>query len=293
MTRHADPRRGAALIVVLVFTSLIAGLAVVTTRSSLSSAAAGAVFLDEMRADRLGRDAADVVAYQLQSEDPQARRGGSFAVHLPSSDIAVDYVSEMARIDVNAAPPKLLANLFIAAEVEPDLAAEIAGRIERLRGRSRAPNAAQPNASSAPAAGAQAEAGPALLRTEQIIDAWGVPDSLYRAIQPALTVASKSSKVDPTLAGRLVVTALMEGDEDKADDFIDRRSRGFLSAEEALTQLPAATRGFAGFGAPQAVRAVAHVTLARRFRRDYEIVMAVANGQDKAARILSWQPLFP
>jgi len=294
MMQQTDPRRGAALIVVLIFSSLIASLAAVTLRSSMSSAAAGAVFVDEMRADQLGRNAADLIAYQLQSDDPQARRGGSFLVHLPLSDVSVDYVSEMARVDVNAAPPKFVANLLVAAGADPDLANAIAGRIERLRRPARTANAPASTTSTATAPPQPLpDASRALLRTEQVIDAWGLPESLYRAVRPALTVASKSSKVDPTLAGRLVITALMEGDEDKADDFIERRGRGFLNADEALAQLPQTSRGFAGFGAAQAVRAVAHVTVARRFRRDYEIVMAMAGGQDKPARILSWQPLLP
>ena len=284
-------RRGAALIVVLVFAALISSLAIAAMRTSVSGASAAAVFVNEMRADELGRDAAYLVAHQLQSERPEARRGGSFVARLPRSEVSIDYVSEMARIDVNLASPKLLAALFAAGGADPEVAAELAGRVERARGAARKRPSPRPTTADAPAASPDGAAAPAFVRTEQIIDAWGLPETLYRAIHPALTVASRSAKVDPTLAERLVVTALMQGDEERADDFMERRRRGFSSADEALAQLPAATRPYAGFAPARAVRTVARVAVAHRFVRNYEFVMTVPEGAKVEARVLSWQPL--
>jgi type II secretory pathway component PulK len=131
-----------------------------------------------------------------------------------------------------------------------------------------------------------------LVRVEQIVDAWGLSPELYQTIKPVLTVANKTAKVDPTLAGPLVITALMSGDEDRARDFLERRDSGFLSADEALAQFPSDMRAFAGFAAARAVRAVAEVTVARRFRRRYEFVVTVPDSSLPEPRVLSWQPLI-
>uniref|UniRef100_Q07N80 General secretion pathway protein GspK n=1 Tax=Rhodopseudomonas palustris (strain BisA53) TaxID=316055 RepID=Q07N80_RHOP5 len=285
----SHPQRGAALLVVLVFAALVSNLAMVAMRTTLSGAVAATVFLDEMRADELGRDATRLLAQQLQSDDPQARRGGSFTARLPFSEIAVDYVSEAARIDVNTAPPKLLAALFTAAGAGRDVAQGLTVRIERLRGAGTARPAAT---DSSPPAAVKALTRTGLVRTEQIIDAWGLPPALYRAVQPALTVSNKTAKVDPVLASALVVTALMDGDEDRTQGFLERRAIGFFSADDALAQLPSSTRQYAGFAPTRAVRAVAEVIVAKRFRRSYEFVMTVPEAAATEPRVLSWQPLL-
>lgn len=209
--------------------------------------------------------------------------------HLPSSDIAVTYLSETSRIDVNLAAPKLLAALFGAAGADPAFCREIERKIELVRG----PTRQRPRTSSSESGSPSQTTNPAstLVRTEQIVDSWGVPEPLYRGIQPALTVASKNAKVDPLLADRLVLTALMQGDEARAQDFLERRRHGFASNDEILAQLPTTTRPYAGFSPSRAVRAIAKVTIASRLVRKYEFVMTAADGANAETRILSWQPL--
>ncbi|WP_371425231.1 hypothetical protein [Tardiphaga sp.] len=289
LTDLAHPRRGAALLVVLVFVTLISNLAIAALRVSVSGAAAATVFTDQMRADELGRDAAQLVAYHLQSDLPGVRRGGSFIARLPFSSVDIQYVAETARIDINLAPPKLLAALFVAAGADRDLADQLASRAEWSQGRKQ-PTSPRPAAlDSSPTAANGAAL--VFVRTEQIIDAWGVPEPLYRTIRPALTVASRSAKVDPVLADRLVVTALMEGDEERANDFLERRRRGFATVDDALIQLPAATRPYAGFPPVRAVKVIARVAVDHRFRRTYEFVITVPEGPKAETRVLSWQPL--
>lgn len=290
VTDMAHPRRGGALLVVLVFAALISSLAIASSRTMLSGASAAAVFVDTIRADELGRAATQLVAYRLQTEQPGLRRGGAFAARLPSAQIDIDYVAETSRIDINLAPPKLLAALFVAGGAAPSIADDIASRAERTQGR-------KPMTPSRPAASANAPATQSdvntlvFVRTEQIIDAWGMPASLYRIVRPALTVASRSAKVDPLLADRLVILALMQGDEERTVDFLERRRHGFANADEALAQLPTDTRTYAGFPPARAVKAAARVTIAQRFTRRYEFVMSIQDGPNTETRVLSWLPL--
>jgi general secretion pathway protein K len=281
-------QRGAALVVVLAFAAVIASLAATASRTILGGAAAVAVFADAMRADELGRAAADLVLDRVASGGPEARRGGAFTARLSMSELEIDYVSEAARVDINTAPPRMLGALFRVAGAEPVVAADIADRIEKWRRSGGTPSSNEPPGNRR----REAAEAPALERIEQIMQAWGISATLFTAIHAALTVANRSSKVDPTLAPRLVVAALMNGSVERTEDFLERRQRGFLNADEALAQLPEDTRVFSGFVPARAFHAIARVIIAGRFRRSYEFVVAPAARGEHAANILSWQPLL-
>ena len=278
----SHPRRGAALVVVLLFAALITMLAATAARSGLSAASASAVFVDLMRADEVARAAADLVGVAAATGGPSARRGGSFAVRLETAELSVDYLSEAARIDINAAPPRLLGQLFAAAATEPGLATDVAERIERAR---RSTQTA-PDSQRRPGASVQLE------RVEQVVEAWDIPHELYRAARPSLTVGSRSAKVDPTLANRLVILALMNADQERTDEFMERRMQGFTSADEVLAQFPETSRTFAGFSPPRAYLASIQVSIGRRFMRSYELVVTPPNGTQRTARMISWQPVI-
>jgi len=285
MVVDETPRRGAALIVVLVFAALISSLTAVALRSAVSGAAASVVFVDEMRANEMGRAAADLVAYQLRFGGPEAKRGGALTARLATCEVTVEYLSEAARIDVNTASPKLIAALFLAAGAEPDDVAAIANRIQLTR----RPAVASRIAPSS-AAGNEILPNAIMVRLEQIMDAWQIPEALFRSVRPALTVSNRSGNVDPTLAGRLVLTALMNGDAERADQFMERRNSGFTTPNQVLAQFPVETRSFVNASGLAPVRAFARVNVAGRFARSYEFVVAPPSGAFKTTRVLSWQP---
>ena len=292
--RGADPRRGAALFVVLMFAAFLGGLAASAMRTGLSGARAAAVFADGIRADALGRGAADAVAYRLATGDAAAKRGGAIGLRLPGADVTIDYLSESARVDVNAAPVSLIAALLAASGAEPSEAEAAAARISAFRAaaaaRAKPAQATDGTGTSPPLGGLAAirasvdalgpaakpktTAGPAAIRDlSEVAAAWGLSDALARRVLPSLTVSSGAATVDPVLAGRPVLLALLGGEE-RADDYIQRRQAGFVDKDSALALLPVPSRDFAGFTDSPAVRAVARVRLANRYERRYEIVLA-------------------
>ena len=296
-------QRGAALLTVLLLSALLASLAAVATRSVMSGARAAAVFLDSMRADELGRAAADTVAYQIERGGPAAKRGGSFAVHFAQGELEVDYRSESARVDVNKAPVALIAALLGAAGAEPSLRRAVAGRIDAFRSAAashssagaedRAPGgAADPNAASqgGPTVDTPSPDMP-IQQTLEVVRAWGLPQSLAAQVLPALTVANGGSTVDPVLADQLVLAALLN-DDARIDDYVRRRSNGFVDTESALALLPTSAKPFAGFADVPAVHVLARVTIARRLVRQYDLVLRPSEARGGPPAILSWQPLF-
>ncbi len=313
VTERRDSQRGAALFIVLLFAAFLAGLAATAMRMGLSGAQAAAVFADAARADTLGEGAAAVLASHLADADAAARRGGSIEVRLPDANIVVDYVSESARIDVNLAPLPLIIGLLGAAGGDQDEVATVANRIATFRaaaqakakrstpGAGTAPGGAAPGvtsaegavgadaatasgpvaAGSAQAAGAGSGATPALPLAlhdmSEVTSAWALPEDLARRILPVLTVSNGTAKVDPVLADRLVVAALLGSDE-RVDDYLNRRQQGFVDAGSALALLPVPSQAFASFKDSEAVRAIARVSVSHRFERRYEMILAPSKG---------------
>lgn len=267
-------RRGAILIVILAFVALIASLLGAALRIASSSARATAVFADSLRADELGRAAIDLVVHQASSSDPEAQRGGAFVAQLSNAEIHVDYVSESARADINLSPAELIGAVFRAAGAEQSRAAEIIERIILFR---------QPRG--------KAEAA-RLEHLAQIGAAWGVSQDLIEAVRPALTAANGTAKVDPSIANRLVVAALLGGEGPRVDDFLERRRRGFTSEADAVSALASDMRAFAGFNPVHAYRAVARVRIGRRFERRYEFIVAPPDTPNESPRTILWRRLF-
>ena len=257
------------------------------------------------------------MASHLVDGDAAARRGGSIEVRLPDADVEVDYVSESARIDVNLAPLPLIVGLLGAAGADQDEVATIANHIAAFRaaaqakaqrslpgGGVRSAGAATDVASgstaggggaaafgaaaggSAQAAGSAPGAKPALPLaihdTSEVTAAWALPEGLARRVLPVLTVSNGSAMVDPVLADRLVVAALLGSDE-RVDDYLNRREQGFVDAGSALALLPVPAQAFASFKDSEAVRAIARVSVSHRFERRYEMVLAPLKGSPRGA----------
>ncbi len=288
-----DRRRGAALFVVLMFSAFLAALAAAAMRTSLSGVRAAAAFADGVRADELGRGAADALAYHLATGDAATKRGGAIALRLAGADVTIDYLSESARVDANLAPVPLIAALAAAAGAEPSEAEAIAAEVTQFRAEATARAKAAPAGSAGappplggvaalrasldalgPAAKPKPASQPVAIRdTSEIARAWGLSDGLARRLLPSLTVSNGTPTVDPVLAGRLVVLALVGGDE-RADDYLTRRRQGFVDKDSALALLPLPSHDFVSFKDVGAVRAVVRVRVAKRLERRYEMILA-------------------
>src|SRR5215467_7915379 len=96
----------------------------------INTASAFAAYDDHIRADALVSAALELTAYQQQAASAQSRpTHGSFNFRLGQANIAVDFRSEAARIDLNTAPKELLFGLFITLGARPDDADSYASRV--------------------------------------------------------------------------------------------------------------------------------------------------------------------
>lgn len=300
--------RGFILIVVMIFVALLASILVGVLRTSASYNFAAAAYSDSVRADELGRSAADLVAQRVLMPDATAKRGGSFIVRLPDADIAVKYLSESARVDINTTQPELLVALFKAAGVDPAKADAIGARISAWFGQGGAPGN-QPNSASTPTAQAAPQAAsasppnggstvpgaqPAPLKhldhVWQCAAVWGIPLDAFAMVEPYLTVSNPSGKVDPTLTSAIVIKAIF-ADDQAAESYLRQRARGFATEPDALMSIPLGARGYVGFSQGTAFRALIRVRLHDRVARQYETIVVPPKKLGDPVRVTDWQAL--
>src|SRR5215467_11238592 len=147
---HDAPRQTASDGFILVAVLwIIAALAILASIFSVYLANT-AVFLalndNTIQSEALVSAALELTAYQVSAPKPAANlpapppRGdanvpppptrGGFSFRLGKANVAVSFISEAARIDLNAASPQLMASFFIGLGVQRQQAEEYAERID-------------------------------------------------------------------------------------------------------------------------------------------------------------------
>ena len=112
--RSADTSEQGFVLVAVLW--LLAALALLVTIFTVHlSASARAVSLNDsaLKTEALVSAGIELAAYRLQLADEDKRPPeGAFHVRLSGTDISVSFITEAARVDLNAAPKELLAGLL-------------------------------------------------------------------------------------------------------------------------------------------------------------------------------------
>jgi general secretion pathway protein K len=170
----ARAEAGFVLVAVLWILAALATLAAVYSSYTANTAGASHVPDDRVQAEASIRAGVEMAVFRQLSIPAKARpsRGG-FDMRVGRTGVSVRFRSEAARIDLNAAPPDLLAGLFTAVGVDTGRAETFAARIVGWRTKAAAgvgANAASAgantaaggaNAASANANPASSDSGPA------------------------------------------------------------------------------------------------------------------------------------
>ncbi|WP_316226533.1 type II secretion system protein GspK [Bradyrhizobium sp. SZCCHNS3052] len=207
-------RRGAQdgfiLIAALWMLAALAALVVVVSQQLGSSARLLRLEDEAVEADALISAAIELSAYRLLlSKDEERPRQGGFRLALAGNDIAVSFVNEAARIDLNTASKDMLENLFVTLGVDRDAAKDHAERV--VAWRSKPSDAARAQAEEARYAVAGLKRVPRLAPFAHVGElslVLGIPASLVDRVLPLVTVFNGSPGIDPTIAAPEVVAAL-------------------------------------------------------------------------------------
>ena len=154
-------------------------------------------------------------AARPNSDAPPPPPRGDFSFRLGRANVAVSFLPETARIDINAAPPELLASFFTALGVQRQQAEQY---VQRIAGWITAPK--QAGSQSAPSQDKDEEAlyraagrsyaprGAPFSHIDELYLVVGIPPAIIDRAKPFLTVYSGKSQIDVIDAAPEVVAAI-------------------------------------------------------------------------------------
>ncbi|CCD94816.1 putative General secretion pathway protein K, GspK [Bradyrhizobium sp. ORS 375] len=224
---------GFILIAALWMLAALAMLVVVVSQQLGSSARLLRLEDQAIEADALISAAIELSAYRLMlSKDEDRPRQGAFRLTFAGNDIAVSFLNEAARVDLNAASKDMLENLFGAAGVKPDAARDFAERV--VAWRTKPSDAAKAQAEEARYSAAGLKHGPRLApfaHVGELALVLGLPAPVTDRVLPWVTVFSGSPGIDPAIAPAEVVAALPGITPLILKDYLNARASGASGAD--------------------------------------------------------------
>jgi len=233
------PRRGSALLIVLVMLGFVSVLAAVIGRVVSGTAVDLATAIN---ADRtvIGTEAGLAIAGALVAAAGESEEGaelGGQTLRLEGMTVAVGITNERARIDLNGSPPELLSGLFRALGVEGETADTLAARIVDFRD---ADDDTEPNGAEEAAyrqAGRPAPRNGPFVHPFELVAVLGIDARLAARAFPYVTVGNPAGHVDPFVADAVVLNSLPGTTPGRIEEFLEDRMLGTTGRDAALLQL--------------------------------------------------------
>ena len=283
--------RGFIMVAALWLLAALAALASIASLYIAQSAAAVMAVGGATQLEMFTTAGVELAAYELSSSSAAKRAThGNFSFRLANSSVAVEYMSEAARINLNMAPRSTIAGLFAALGAPPEQAGEFANRVIAWR-------SAPPANANLQDDGVYHAAGLTYLprhgafnNVDELLLVVGLPMSLVERALPFFTVYSGVAEVNVLDAAPEVVAALPGMSPLRLTSFLDQRES--LSPDD-----PVAVLGALGGNQPgatvtgsSAYRVRMRITLPDGRQSRPEGVVALLGAGDSAAyRIFTWR----
>ena len=280
---------GFVLVAVLWILAALAALAMIFSVYLSNSAQALAVNDTGLQAEALVSASVELTAYQLLLAADKARPlDGSFHYRLHNADVAVSFVSEAARVNLNLAPKELLANLFYGLGADQENAAQYADRVIGWRTPPKA-ESAEDEVSLYRAAGlAYSPRQAPFAHVNELALVLGLPPALVDRALPFVTVFSGVPKINVLVAPPEVIAAL--------PGMTPSGLKRFLSERPALPRDMAAIATALGPAQASATieksnffRILTTVKFDNGRQTSSEVVIGLLGGAEDPYRVLSWQ----
>jgi general secretion pathway protein K len=280
---------GFVLVAVLWMVAALATLASIYSVYATNTAAGSRVGDDRLQAELSIRAGAELAAYQvLAFPEPARPTHGHFDVAVGRSRVAVEYRTETARIDLNAAPKELLAGLFRAVGANDSAAQAYAERVVGWR-TTIEPNADNPEERAYASAGLAYRPRQAPFEdTLELALVLGLPQSIVERTLPLVTVFSGRARVDVSSSDPMTLAALPGMTPDVLHTVLKARQKT-PDDGRALLSLFGAARDRATADPSKAMRATIHVDLDDGRRIAAEVVFQLRDGGDEPFDILYWR----
>jgi len=281
-------RDGFIIVAVLWILIALATLASIYSIYIGNSALAVSVMDDGLQAEALVSASLELTAYRLTAPKKESRpTRGEFRFHLGRADVAVNFSSETARLDLNAAPKFLLAGLFAVLGASDDDADRYADRIIGWR---TAPSANQSSEASdyRMARLAYQPRGAPFPHANELTLVRNLPTSLAERALPFVTVYSGRPEVNVLDAAPEIIAALPGMTSDLLEAFLKQRQASSANAELLLPLLQDA-RKYATAEGGKAFRVKAGISLDDGNSESAEVVILLLEEGDQPFAVLSWR----
>ncbi len=204
--------RGFALILVLWITVLLAVIAASLVSSGRTETRLAHNLRENAKGEALADGAVPRAVLGLLAVDPGLAwraGGGPYRLTYGDGEVLVTIADEDGKIDLNAAPPELLAGLLGQLGLDADAAKAMADRIVDFRASGHEPSSHGAEDPQSVAAGRPpgARHRPFAMESE-LLGVLGMTPELYRRMRPYITIFSGAEAVDPLHASRLVLASI-------------------------------------------------------------------------------------
>jgi general secretion pathway protein K len=279
--------RGSMLVLVLFLAGLLSVFAAVAAMAMRAAQNSSRSFAEGLRAEEAARGAIEQAV--AQSGGTIAGLSGSLITDFGQTRVAVTARSESARINLNLAPPELLAGLFQQLGVSPDQAKAYASRI--LDWRDEDDKMEKDGAERAAYRALGRVDGPRngpFVHVAELGLVLGIPAQVAAAAAPYLTVASGHEQINPMLADPPVLMAIPGVSANGVRDFLAQRAKLGATFASLIPSL-GRVEEFVSEDPGQTVRFEARVLLAPNNERRFEAVVYILPGDKEPFRILAWE----
>jgi general secretion pathway protein K len=285
---NAASEHGFVLVAVLWILAALSALAMIFSVYLSNTAQALSANDVRLQAEALVSGSLELTAYQLSLAGEKARPMlGSFHFRLDNADIDVSFVSETARIDLNAAPKDLLANLFAGLGAGPEDATQYAERIVGWRTPPKA-DAAEDEVSLYRAAGlAYSPRQAPFAHVNELALVLGLPQALVDRALSFVTVFSGQPKINVLVAAPEVIAALPGMTPSGLKEFLKERP-ALPNDMAAIATALGPAQANAAIDKSDFFRILTTVKFANGRRTASEVVIGIG-GEEDPYRVLSWQ----
>jgi len=286
--RSYSSQQGFVLVAVLWLLAALAALATIFSVYLSSSARALALNDTAVQAQALVSAGVELAAYRLQlvGEDERPTQG-SFRVRLNGAEISVSFVSEAARVDLNAAPKELLAGLLSVLGANDDEAREGADRIIAWRTKPAQDSEGNEDALYQAAGRAYPPRQAPFAHVDELGLVLGLTPALVERALPFVTVFSGANGVDVLIAPPEVIAALPGMTPLTLKQFLGDRAT-LPHDDAAIAAALGGAKANATAQKSQAYRLLTRIRFPNGRQTASEIVISLRKAEIPY-RVLSWQ----
>lgn len=285
---------GFILVAVLWILGGLAVLAAIYTLYVVNAATSLVVNNDRIQADASVSAALELTAYYLSAvKEDERPTSGQFNFRVGNSNVAVGFLGESARIDLNSAPQPLLAGLFRGLGADADSANVYAERVIGWRTSVTNLNPDQDKEVTA-YRNAGLKYNPRQAPFTNVHELWlvvGLPPALVERAMPFVTVFSGMPTINVMDAAPEVLAALPGMTPDRLDAVLKQRAALATDARPVLQLLGPAQSSATAAGS-NVTRIMVQVGLARGRRINAEAVILLLEDAPDPYRVLSWTDDF-